>query len=136
MTTTRSSCFSPAGFTIPPLACLRSLTSTQDDENTTCQEHRGHDCREIKVEPIRQSSSWTFAQRTELNGKMRSASGPLGIALRCPPFVGTIQIAALLDMAGVCIKDDIGHTQKALGNDSSHFKSVEVLGPHFRQNSF
>src|SRR6184192_3153871 len=39
-------------------------------------------------------------------------------------------------MAGVCRTGGIGHTQKALGNDSSYFEAVEVLMPHLRQNSF
>src|ERR1700733_3703639 len=51
------------------------------------------------------------------------------------PLFGVIQIATLLDMARVCGNGCIGHSQKALGNDSSYFEAVEVLMSYLRQNS-
>ena len=60
----RSSCFSTAGFDIPPLAFLRSFTSTQDHEDTAGQEHRGNNCCEIYDKPITQSASCMFLHRT------------------------------------------------------------------------
>src|ERR1700733_12281946 len=51
------------------------------------------------------------------------------------PLFGVIQIATLLDMARVGGNGCIGHSQKALGNDSSYFEAVEVLMSYLRQNS-
>jgi len=31
--------------------------------------------------------------------------------------------------------DCVGHAQKALGNDPSDFEAIEILPPHFSQNS-
>src|SRR5579863_286263 len=65
----------------------------------------------------------------------RSASGLLGIALGCPPFIVAIEVATLLDVSRVSGNDGVGHAQKSPGNDPSHLKAIEIHQLQFSQHS-
>src|SRR5436190_20536929 len=53
----KPNCFSTRGFTIPPFTFLRSFTSTQDEEDASCQEHCRDNCCEIQIDLRCQSAS-------------------------------------------------------------------------------
>jgi hypothetical protein len=51
---------SAAQFAVPAFVGLRLFTSSQDEDDTACQEHRRHNRCEIQVEPVRQITSCGF----------------------------------------------------------------------------
>ena len=65
--------------------------------------------------------------RSDTDHPRSSTSGPVGVALRPAPCLGTVEVTALLDVARVCGDGYIGHSQKTLGNDSSDFEAIELL---------
>jgi hypothetical protein len=79
-----------------------------------------------------QSASRMRLPRVNRNCRMRSIFCRSGIVLGRPPFLGTIQAPALLDMARVCGNSGIGHTKNAVGYNAGHFEAVEVVKSHLR----
>jgi hypothetical protein len=71
VTVARSNRFSTPGFTVPALAFLRSLTRTQDNEETAGHEHHGNNYCEIYDKPVIQSAYCMFFRSAD--SRLRAA---------------------------------------------------------------